>query len=399
MKLCGRFIRGEEMNLFHIPTKICFGNNALEQLASLDGTRICIIADPFVAGGDLIQPIIRILSQAGKEYVVHAGVSPDPSTDLVRDGVTAYVQGRCDAVVGVGGGSTMDTAKAIRKIAVGITGQKNVPLVCIPTTSGTGSEVTPFAVISNLKTDEKVPLVSPDMAPNEAILDARMVTSMPAGIAAATGMDTMAHVFEAYVSRGRHDFSDALAEKTVEICGRYLYRSFAGTDPEAREKMQTAATMAGMAFGYVGVGAAHSMAHQLGAHFGIMHGQAVALLLPLIIEYNSDLVDEVKQKEHLRAEESTAEIRKRYAALSKRLDLPGIESETSLYGLCSALRRLSSSMKLPGCIREMVPDLTWEAYDSRIEIMARNAMLDPCTQANPREPSEEDYRILYRKIW
>lgn len=387
------------MTRFCIPTEVWFGENTLERLGGLRGSRICIVADPVVAGGDLLQPIIRPLRQAGKEYVVFSGVSPDPSTDLVRDGVKAYVEGRCDCVVSAGGGSTLDTAKAIRKIATGITGQTDVQLICIPTTSGTGSEVTPFAVISDLRTDEKVPLITPDMAPTEALLDVRMVGSMPAGIVAATGMDTMAHVFEAYVSKGHHEFSDALAEKTVEICGMYLHRSFTGNDGEARRKMQIAATMAGMAFGYVGVGAAHSMAHQLGAQFGIMHGQAVAMLLPMIIEYNADLLDEVKQKDHLQSREQTEEIRKRYAALSRRLNLPGGDSETSIYGLCSCIRRMAISMKLPMSIHELLPEVSRDVYESHIPSMAEKAMLDPCTQANPREPSAEDYGRMYALIW
>ena len=174
------------MKRFCIPTEIWFGENTLERLGGLRGSRICIVADPVVAGGDLIQPIIRPLRQAGKDFVVFSGVSPDPTTDLVRDGVKAYVEGGCDCVVSAGGGSTLDTAKAIRKIAAGITGQTDVELICIPTTSGTGSEVTPFAVISDLRTDEKVPLSTPDMAPTEALLDVRMVGSMPPGIVAAT---------------------------------------------------------------------------------------------------------------------------------------------------------------------------------------------------------------------
>jgi len=387
------------MNRFFIPTQIYFGENTLERLTEIRGSRICIVADPVVSAGDLIQPVVRPLRQAGKEYVVFSGVSPDPSTDLVRDGVKAYVTGHCDCIISVGGGSTLDTAKAIRKIASGITKQTDVDLICIPTTSGTGSEVTPFAVISDLKTDEKVPLVTPDLAPTEAILDVRMVESMPSGITAATGMDTLAHVFEAYVSKDHHEFSDALAEKTVEICGTYLYRSFTGKDTEARRKMQLAATMAGMAFGYVGVGAAHSMAHQLGAQFGIMHGQAVAILLPLIVEYNADLLDEVKQKDHLQSKGQTEEIRRRYAALSRRLNLPGTDSETSLYGLCSCIRRLAASMHLPMSVHELQPDLTWDAYRDRIASMSEKAMLDPCTQANPREPSAEEYSRLYQLIW
>ncbi len=387
------------MDHFYIPTEIWFGGSALSRLEQLQAEKVCIVADPFVSGGELIRPVIRPLAQKGIDYVVFSGVSPDPSTDLVRDGVKAYVQNGCDCVIGVGGGSTMDTAKAVRHIAVGITGQKNVPLICIPTTSGTGSEVTPFAVISDLRTEEKVPLSTPDMAPTEAILDERMVASMPAGIAASTGMDTLTHVFEAYVSSGRNEFSDALAEKTVEICGRFLYRSFSEADPEARGKMQTAAAMAGMAFGYVGVGAAHSIAHQLGAQLQIAHGQAVAMLLPLIIEYNADLLDETKHPDRIQSAALTQEIIRRYAALSVRLDLPGDPHAGAILGLSSYLRRLAFSMKLPGTVRQMVPDLSREEYEGRIRSMARNAMLDPCTQTNPRTPSEEEYMALFRMIW
>lgn len=387
------------MDHFYIPTEIYFGEDALGRLEQLQAAKACIVADPFISGGELIRPVIRPLAQAGIGYVVFSGVSPDPSTDLVRDGVQAYVQNGCDCVIGVGGGSTMDTAKAVRRIATGITGQTDVPLICIPTTSGTGSEVTPFAVISDLKTEEKVPLSSPDMAPAEAILDARMVASMPAGIAASTGMDTLTHVFEAYVSRGRNEFSDALAEKTVEICGRYLYRSYAEADPEARGKMQIAAAMAGMAFGYVGVGAAHSMAHQLGAQFQIAHGEAVALLLPYIIEYNTDLLGETKCRDHLQGAGDAEKVMERYGMLAARLGLPEGASEASVNMLCSRLRRMAVSMKLPQSIREILPELSWTAYESRIRSMAKNAMLDPCTETNPRVPSAQDYETLYRIIW
>ncbi|MEG1505387.1 MAG: 1-propanol dehydrogenase PduQ, partial [Lachnospiraceae bacterium] len=278
------------MKTFEIKTKIHFGDHALERLSNLPYQRVLIITDPFILTGPLISMITEPLKKGGIAYDIFSDVVPDAPMDKIITGVKKFLEYQPEAIVAVGGGSAIDSSKSIREFALKINHYAEVGLIAIPTTSGTGSEVTSFAVVNDTKAQIKYPLVSDSLTADEAILDAELVKSVPPAITADTGMDVFTHALEAYVSTEHNEFSSALAEKSIEICGVFLLRTFLdGQDTHARQKMHVASCLAGLAFNSVSLGLNHGMAHQLGAQFHIPHGRANAMLLPHIIEYNTDI--------------------------------------------------------------------------------------------------------------
>ena len=267
------------MKNFHINTEIYFGENALDRLTALHYDSVLIISDPFVVSSGMITLLTTRLDKAHIRYDIFTDVVPDPPVDKVINGVTTVIKTQPPCIISVGGGSAIDTAKAIKKFAQQFKEDYNPHLIAVPTTSGTGSEVTRFAVISNPAEGRKYPLVDEDLLPDEAILDEVLVKSVPASVTADTGMDVMTHAIEAYVSTANNEFSGALAEKAVEITGQFLIRSYSSCDDtHARRKMHIASCLAGLAFNSASLGLNHGMAHQLGARFHIPHGRANAIL-------------------------------------------------------------------------------------------------------------------------
>ena len=233
------------MKSFEIKTKIHFGDNALERLAQMPYKRVLVITDPFIAKGPMIKLITDPLEKSGKAYEVFHDVVPDAPIDKIIIGVKKMLEYMPDAIVAVGGGSAIDSSKSIREFALGINHYADVAMVAIPTTSGTGSEVTSFAVVNDPVAKIKHPLVSPSLTAEEAILDAELVKSVPPAITADTGMDVLTHAIEAYVSTNHNEFSTALAEKSIEIVGVFLLRAFLnGNDTHARQKMHVASCLA-----------------------------------------------------------------------------------------------------------------------------------------------------------
>ena len=278
------------MNSFDIKTKIYFGDQALDRLAEIPYERILLITDPFMAESSMFSLVTDPLKKGGKQFEVFKDVVPDPPIEKISLGVDKMLAYKPDAIVAVGGGSAIDSSKSIREFALRVNNYGDVGLIAIPTTSGTGSEVTSFAVVTDPKEQVKYPLVSRSLTPDEAILDAELVKSVPPAITADTGMDVFTHALEACVSINRNDFSTALAEKAIEICGVFLLRAYLdGNDSHARQKMHSASCLAGLAFNSASLGLNHGMAHQLGSTFHIPHGRANAMLLPHIIEFNSDI--------------------------------------------------------------------------------------------------------------
>jgi 1-propanol dehydrogenase len=380
------------MNSFDIKTKIYFGDNALDRLSELPYKKVLVITDPFVVKSGMVQLITYRLSDGNAEFEVFSDVVPDPPVEKITVGVKKMTEYDPDAIVAVGGGSSMDSAKAIREFASKITGRTDVALIAIPTTSGTGSEVTSFSVISDPEANKKYPLVSDDLTPDEAILDATLVKSVPAVITADTGMDVLTHAIEAYVSVNNNEFSAALAEKSIEICGVFLLRSYLdNNDEHARKKMHVASCLAGLAFNSASLGLNHGIAHALGANFHIPHGRANALLLPHIIEYNSDI------NIHSKSREEYLPAVKKYVNIAKLLGLNNFNEITTVRALVNWIQFMLKEMNMPMTISQCGVDK--DTYFSKIDSIADSALADACTVTNPRVPTKEDILQILKNLY
>lgn len=380
------------MESFDIKTKIYFGDNALDRLASLPYHKVLVITDPFVVKSGMIQMITYRLSDGGCEFEVFSDVVPDPPIEKISVGVKAMLEYNPDAVVAVGGGSAIDSAKAIREFANKVTKRDDVAMIAIPTTSGTGSEVTSFAVVSDPAKNMKYPLVSDTLLPTEAILDADLVKSVPPAITADTGMDVLTHAIEAYVSINNNEFSAALAEKSIEIVGVFLLRSYLdNNDTHARKKMHVASCLAGLAFNSASLGLNHGIAHAIGAKFHIPHGRSNAIVLPHVIEYNSDINIHSKSKpEYLPA------VRK-YVNVAKLLGLNNFNEITTVRALVSWIQFMLKEMNIPISISQC--GVGRKEYFDSIEEMAEKAISDACTATNPRVPTKEDVMTILAHMY
>ena len=381
------------MKSFDIKTKIYFGDQALDRLAEIPYQKVLVVTDPFIAQGDLIDLVTEPLKRGNKQFEVFKDVVPDPPIEKISEGVKKMLEYRPDAIVAVGGGSAIDSSKSIREFALRVDHYAEVGLIAIPTTSGTGSEVTSFAVVTDPAAKVKYPLVSYSMMPDEAILDAELVKSVPPAVTADTGMDVFTHALEACVSINRSDFSNALAEKAIEICGVFLLRAFLdGSDMHARQKMHSASCLAGLAFNTASLGLNHGMAHQLGATFHIPHGRANAMLLPHIIEFNSDINKHSKsRKEYLPAV-------KRYATVAQILGLSSYNKIMTVRSLVNWVQFMLKEMDIPLSISQ-IGTISEEEYFGAIDRMADAALADACTATNPRVPTKDDVIRIYKALW
>ena len=381
------------MKSFEIKTRIFFGEQALDHLKELPYRKVLIITDPFVVQSRMIDLITAPLIEAKIDYDIFKDVVPDPPIEKISEGVRKLLEYRPEAIVAVGGGSAIDSSKSIREFALKVDNYGEVGLIAIPTTSGTGSEVTSFAVVSDREAERKYPLVSESLTPEETILDAELVKSVPPAITADTGMDVLTHAIEACVSTNRNDFSTALAEKSIEICGVFLLRAYLdGNDTHARQKMHVASCLAGLAFNSASLGLNHGMAHQLGAMFHIPHGRANAMLLPHIIEFNSDINKHSKsRKEYLPAV-------KRYSTIARILGLSSYNKIMTVRSLVNWVQFMLKEMDIPLSISQM-GTITEEEYMSKLDVMAEAALADGCTATNPREATKADVIQIYKDLW
>ena len=381
------------MKSFEIKTKIHFGDQALDRLKELPYKKVLVITDPFVVKSGMIGMIVTPLVEGGIEYDLFQDVVPDPPIEKISLGVKKMLEYRPDAIVAVGGGSAIDSSKSIREFALKVDPYGDVALIAIPTTSGTGSEVTSFAVVSDPANNRKIPLVSPSLTPEETILDAELVRSVPPAITADTGMDVFTHAIEACVSTNRNEFATALAEKAIEIVGVFLLRAYLdGNDTHARQKMHVASCLAGLAFNSASLGLNHGMAHQLGARFHIPHGRANAMLLPHIIEYNSGINKYSKsQKEYLSAV-------KKYVNVAHILGVSNYNEVMTVRSLVYWVQCMLNEMNVPLSISQM-GKITKEEYMSQVEAMAEAALADACTATNPRVPTKEEVVQMYINLW
>ncbi len=381
------------MKSFDIKTKVFFGDQALDRLEEIPYKRVLVITDPFIAESSMIKLVTTPLEKGRKEYEIFKDVVPDPPIEKISLGVEKMLSYKPDAIVAVGGGSAIDSSKSIREFALRVENYGDVGLIAIPTTSGTGSEVTSFAVVTDPKEQVKYPLVSRNMMPDEAILDAELVKSVPPAITADTGMDVFTHALEACVSINRNEFATALAEKAIEICGVFLLRAYLdGNDTHARQKMHVASCLAGLAFNSASLGLNHGMAHQLGAVFHIPHGRANAMLLPHVIEFNSDINKHSKsRKEYLPAV-------KKYSTVAQILGLSSYNKIMTVRSLVNWVQFMLKEMDIPLSISQM-GTISEEEYFRAIDRMADAALEDACTETNPRVPTKEDVVAIYRALW
>ena len=375
------------MNQFKINTEVRFGEGALNSLSQFSGVNAVIITDPFMVKSGGAQRIADKLRNC-KSVTVFGDVKPDPPIELIAEGLKFLQNADADIVVALGGGSSIDAAKSVTFMARQASG-KELPLIAIPTTSGTGSEVTKFAVITDRQQGVKYPLVDDALQPKIAILDPELVKTAPPAITSDTGFDVITHAIEAYVSINAHEMSDALAEKAVELAFEYLPRAYKhGEDLVAREKMHKASCLAGMAFNEVNLGVNHGIAHALGAKFHIPHGRANAMLLPYVIEFNADLDN------HFGDEPSRAA--QKYAILAKRLGLPSDNVRTAVESLINEIKYMLKMTNTPATLWDA--KVTREAFEAEKASIISSALKDATTAANPRPVTAEDVEGILKNL-
>lgn len=409
--------RKPRMKWFRVPPEIYFERGSLDVLSTIPERRAFIVTDEAMVKLGYVEAVRRRLERAGIASQVFSGVEPDPSVETVDAGTRAMERFQPDLIIALGGGSPMDAAKGmwlfyeypgtrfeelrlkfmdIRKRTWRYPGLgRRARFVAIPTTSGTGSEVTAFAVITDKKANVKYPLADYELTPDIAIVDPELVRTVPPQVTADTGIDTLVHAIEAYVSVMASDYSDALALRAIELVFQYLPRAYRNGehDEEARERMHNAATIAGMAFTNAFLGINHSLAHILGARFHIAHGRANAILLPHVIRYNAGTPTKLAtfpQYEWPRAGE-------RYADIARRLGLPAETVEQGVDSLIAAIQKLLDEVGIPKSVAAVGVDA--EAYENAVPGMADIAYNDQCTISNPRQPLVHELADILRKAY
>ena len=396
--------RRNNMQWFKLPPKIFFEKNSLQYLQKMENVeRVMLVCDPGIVQFGYAD-IVRKELQKRKNDVkieVFSDVEPNPSTNTVYAGTKMMVDFQPDTVIALGGGSAMDAAKGmwmfyehpdteffgakqkfldIRKRTYKIAKPEKTQFVCIPTTSGTGSEVTPFAVITDSETHVKYPLADYALTPDVAIVDPQFVMSVPASVTADTGMDVLTHAIESYVSVMASDYTRGLSLQAIKLVFDHLENSVKRPDMESREKMHNASTMAGMAFANAFLGICHSIAHKIGGEYGIPHGRTNAILLPHIIRYNAK--DPSKHAmfpkyDYFRADTD-------YADIAKFLGLKGNTTAELVEALATAVADLGKSVGIDMNLKAQ--GVSQETLDTTVDRMAELAYEDQCTTANPKEP-------------
>lgn len=366
-------------------TKICFGVDALQYLSKFAASRIFIVTDPFFVKSGMIEQVTKYLKTG--QYQIFDKVIPDPPLELVVEGIQAMNEYKPELLLAVGGGSAIDEAKAMKYFQERIEQKEDITFIAVPTTSGTGSEVTSFAVITDADKGVKYPLVDQKLKPDIALLDPTLVKSVPPSIVADTGMDVLTHALEAYVSTKATPFTDALAEKVVATVFRYLIRSYEDAeDMEAKAMMHYASCMAGLAFDATSLGVNHALAHNIGARFHIPHGRTNAILLPHVLEFNADLTDYQQKDFHVAA--------KKYAYLAGLVGLGGANIRTDVKKFIFHIQKLQKQLHMPVTFREC--GITMADYHREEEALVKGARADACILTNPRQVTEADIKKILK---
>lgn len=408
--------RRENMLWFKVPPKVYFKRGAVDlALRELQGKkRAFIVTDRFLFNSGAVDSIVNVLDEIGIDHQIFFDVKPDPTLSTINQAMEIIRPYEPDVIISLGGGSPMVAAKImwllyeqpdtnfediamrfmdIRKRICGIPELgKKATMVAIPTTSGTGSEVTPFAIITDDETHVKYAIADYALTPNMAIVDPNFVDGMPKGLTAASGIDALVHAIEAYVSCMATNFTNSNALEATKLVFRYLERSYneGANDPIAREKMHYAATIAGMAFANSFLGLCHSMAHKLGAMFCVPHGVANALLIRQVIKYNA--VDAPK-KQAIFPQYKFPNAKTKYGQIADELGLGGKNDDEKVELLLEAIDKLMKSINLPNSIKDF--GVTEEQFYAKLDEMVELAFDDQCTGANPAYPIMSDMKQIY----
>lgn len=368
------------------------GDGAVKEIATEVKARgfkkAFICSDPDLVKFGVTQKVIDVLSENNMEYELYSNIKPNPTIENVQTGVETFKKAGTDYLIAIGGGSSMDTAKAIGIVinnpefadirsleGVADTKNKSVPILAVPTTAGTAAEVTINYVITDAEKNRKMVCVDPHDIPVVAFVDPGMMASMPKGLTAATGMDALTHAIEGYITAGAWELSDMFHLKAIEIISRSLRGAVENT-PEGREGMALGQYVAGMGFSNVGLGIVHSMAHPLGALYDTPHGIANAIILPTVMEYNADATGE------------------KYRDIAKAMGVEGTENMTQeeyRKAAVDAVKQLSSDVGIPADLKEIVKE-------EDIPFLAQSAYDDACRPGNPKETSVEDITMLYKSL-
>ncbi len=368
------------------------GKGAIQEIATEvkgRGFKKCLVcSDPDLIKFGVAKKVTDVLDAAGVAYEIFSEIKPNPTIENVRAGVAAFRKSGADCLIAIGGGSSMDTAKAIGIIianpefedvrsleGVAPTKNKSVPVIAVPTTAGTAAEVTINYVITDAEKNRKMVCVDVHDIPVVAVIDPDMMSSMPKGLTAATGMDALTHAIEGYITKGAWAMSDMFHLKAIEIIAKHLRGAVANT-PEGREGMALGQYVAGMGFSNVGLGIVHSMAHPLGALYDTPHGIANAILLPTVMEYNADATGE------------------KYRDIARAMGVAGTDAMTldeARKAACDAVRELSEDVGIPATLKGIVKE-------EDLDFLAQSAMDDACRPGNPKEPTKEDIVALYRSL-
>ncbi len=347
-----------------------------------------VCSDPDLIKFGVTKKVLDVLDGAGLAYEVYSEIKPNPTVENVQTGVECYKKSGADYIIAIGGGSSMDTAKAIGIIinnpefadvvsleGVADTKNKCVPILAVPTTAGTAAEVTINYVITDASKNRKMVCVDPHDIPVVAFVDPDMMSSMPKGLTAATGMDALTHAIEGYITAGAWELSDMFHIKAIEIISKNL-RGAVDNTPEGREGMALGQYVAGMGFSNVGLGIVHSMAHPLGALYDTPHGIANAIILPTVMEYNAEATGE------------------KYRDIAKAMGVPGTENMTQAEyrkAAVDAVKKLASDVGIPSDLKDIVKR-------EDIPFLAQSAYDDACRPGNPKETSVEDITKLYESL-
>ncbi len=347
-----------------------------------------VCSDPDLVKFGVTAKVTAVLEAAKIPYALYSEIKPNPTIENVQTGVRAFKASGADCIVAVGGGSSMDTAKAIGIIVTnpefadvrsleGVAPTKNpcVPIIAVPTTAGTAAEVTINYVITDVEKKRKFVCVDVHDIPVVAIVDSDLMATMPKGLTAATGMDALTHAIEGYITKGAWEMTDMFHLKAIEIIAKSLRGAVAGTK-EGREGMALGQYIAGMGFSNVGLGIVHSMAHALGAVYDTPHGVANAILLPTVMAYNAEATGE------------------KYRDIAKAMGVEGTENMTQeeyRKAACDAVRKLSEDVGIPRDLKNIVKE-------EDVMFLAESAMADACRPGNPKDPTLEDIVALYKSL-